>query len=76
MVVREFNPEMEVNVAAKTHEIEDAMVAFTETDFVGYLLLGNMELAGLHVLCQDAQNDESGHVLSSPPGDGTPLAHD
>lgn len=53
MVSGEFDPEVEVDVSTKTREMEDAIAAFTETNFAGYLHLGDIDLAGLYVLCED-----------------------
>lgn len=75
MAARKFDPKVEVDVATNTREMEDAIATFTEIDFVGYLRLGDIDLAGLRVLCQNAKSDESGPGPSYPPGDGTAPAH-
>lgn len=76
MVSKDFDPEVEVDVAIKTREMEDAIAAFMETNFDGYLRLGDTDLVGLCVLCQDDHSDESGSGPSCPPGDGTSPAHE
>lgn len=75
MVSKDFDPEVEVDVAIKTREMEDAIAAFMETNFDGYLRLGDTDLVGLRDLCQDARIDGSGPGPSSPPGDGNAPAH-
>lgn len=54
VVDMEFDLKTEVNVAAKTQDMENAIATFTETNFSSYLSLGNMDLARLRDLCQDA----------------------
>ena len=76
VVARKFDPKVEVDVATKTREMEDAIATFTDTDFVGYLHLGDIDLAGLCVLCQNTQSDESGPCPSSPSGDGAAPTHE
>ena len=56
MVVGEFYPEVEVDVATETREMEDAIAAFSKTDFAGSLQLEDTYLVGLCVLCHDAQS--------------------
>lgn len=75
MAAGKFDPEVEVDVATMTREMEDVIAVFTKTNFAGYLRLGDIDLAGLCALCQDAQSDESGPGPSSPPSDDTALAH-
>ena len=75
VTIGELNPEVEVDMATKTQEMEDGMTAFTETNFIGYLRLGNLYMAGLRDLCQDAQRDGSGPNPSSSPSDGNTPTH-
>lgn len=62
----EVDPKSEENVVARAQEMEDALVTFMETDFVGHLCLGTLDVAGLRNLYQESQNEES-----SPGDDNT-----
>lgn len=75
MIAGEFSLEVKVDVVTKVHEMEDALVAFTKTDYVGYLRLGDLDIVGLRDPCQDAQGDGSSPGLISSLGDGNTLAH-
>lgn len=61
-------PKAEENVAARTKEMEDAFVSFTEIDFAIHLLLGSLDMLGLPNLCQEAQGKGSEPSPSFAPG--------
>ena len=52
--VEEVDPKSEENVVARTREMEDVLVTFMETDFVGYLYLGALDVVGLRNLFQES----------------------
>ena len=56
---REVDPKSEENVVARTQEMEDALVTFTETNFVRHLHLGALDIVGLCNLYQESQSKES-----------------
>lgn len=67
--VGEFDAKSEEDVASRTQEMEDTLVAFTETDFANHLHLASLDMAGLCSLCQEARSDGSCSGPNSTPGD-------
>ena len=57
------------DVATRTQEMEDALMAFTEINFANHLYLGSLDVASLRRLYQEAQSDGSCFGLNSAPSD-------